>query len=242
MRLRNYCFLKHAVLLLLLFLPVILFAQSKKISGTVTDSTGRGIPSVTVTERGTKNSAATTSDGAFIVTVSNANATLIFSSVGYADKEVDVNSETTFNVVLTTSVANLGDVVVVGYGSQRKKDITGSVASVNTKSFNSMPIANAGEGIEGKASGVQVIASGAPGSNVTFRIRGTGTINNANPLIVVDGVPSDAPLNNINPNDIASIDILKDASASAIYGSRGANGVILITTKKGASGQGHLIA
>lgn len=224
----------------LLLAPFILFAQGKKISGTVTDSSGRGIPSVTVTEKGTKNSAATTSDGAFSLNVSNTNATLVFSSVGYVDKEVDVNDETSINVVLTTSVANLGDVVVVGYGTQRKKDVTGSVASVNTKNFNSIPIANAGEGIEGRASGVQVIASGAPGSNVTFRIRGTGTINDADPLIVVDGVPTDAPLNNINPNDIASIDILKDASASAIYGSRGANGVVLITTKKGASGQGHL--
>ncbi|MEP6684036.1 MAG: TonB-dependent receptor, partial [Parafilimonas sp.] len=223
-----------------LLMPFFLFAQSKKITGTVTDSSGRGIPSVTVTEKGTKSSAATNSDGSFTLNISNSNATLVLSSVGYADKEVDVNNETSFNVVLSISVANLGDVVVVGYGSQRKKDITGSVASVSTKNFNSMPIANAGEGIEGRASGVQVIASGAPGSNVTFRIRGTGTINDASPLIVVDGVPTDAPLNNINPNDIASIDILKDASASAIYGSRGANGVVLITTKKGASGQGHL--
>jgi TonB-dependent SusC/RagA subfamily outer membrane receptor len=216
----------------LLLAPFLLFAQSKKVTGTVTDSSGRGIPSVTVTEKGTRNSAATNSDGSFTLNISNSNATLIFSSVGYINKEVDVDDETSMNVVLTTSVANLGDVVVVGYGSQRKKDVTGSVASVSTKNFNSTPIANAGEGIEGRASGVQVIASGAPGSNVTFRIRGTGTINDASPLIVVDGVPTDAPLNNINSNDIASIDILKDASASAIYGSRGANGVVLITTKK----------
>jgi len=240
MRLPNNCFLKHGVLSLLLLAPVMLFAQSKKIFGVVTDSAGIGIPSVTVTEKGTRNSAATNSDGSFTLNVSNSNATLVFSSVGYVAKEVNVNDATSINVVLITSVANLGDVVVVGYGSVKKKDLTGAVASISTKNFNSIPIVNAGEGIEGRAAGVQVIASGAPGSNVTFRIRGTGTINDANPLIVVDGVPTDAPLNNINPNDIASIDILKDASASAIYGSRGANGVVLITTKKGASGQGHL--
>ncbi|MEP6467560.1 MAG: SusC/RagA family TonB-linked outer membrane protein, partial [Parafilimonas sp.] len=236
---RENCFLKHAVLVLLMFAPLILFAQNKKISGAVTDSTGRGIPSVTVTEKGTHNSTATTSDGSFTLSVP-ANAVLIFSSVGYIDKEIDVNNQTDFNVTMNTSIANLSEVVVVGYGTQRKKDVTGSVASVNTKDFNSIPIANAGEAIEGKAAGVQVIASGAPGSNVTFRIRGTGTINNADPLIVIDGVPTDAPLNNLNPDDIASIDILKDASAAAIYGSRGANGVVLITTKKGVNGKGHL--
>lgn len=239
MRLQNNCFLKHIILLLLFITPVMLFAQNKKITGAVTDSSGRGIPSVTVTEKGTQHAAVTNSDGSFTLTVSN-NATLVFSSVGYVDKEVAVDHESSINVVLNSSVTNLGEVVVVGYGTQRKKDVTGSVASINTKNFNSLPIANAGEAIEGKASGVQVIASGAPGSNVTFRIRGTGTINNADPLIVIDGVPTDAPLNNINPNDIASIDVLKDASASAIYGSRGANGVVLITTKKGAGGPGHL--
>ncbi len=229
-----------ALLLSVLMMPIIVLAQTRQVTGTVTDSTGKGIPSVTVTERGTHNSTATTSNGNFTLNISGNSAVLTLSSVGFITQEIPVNNGTSFTVVLSNSAANLGEVVVVGYGTQRKKDVTGSVVSVNTKDFNSLPVSNAGEAIEGKAAGVQVIASGAPGSNVTFRIRGTGTINNSDPLLVIDGVPADAPLNNLNPDDIASIDILKDASAAAIYGSRGANGVVLITTKRGANGKGHL--
>ncbi|HSQ44040.1 MAG TPA: TonB-dependent receptor plug domain-containing protein, partial [Ginsengibacter sp.] len=226
--------------LVFLVSPFFLFAQSKKITGTVTDSSGRGIPLVTVTEKGTKNSTVTISDGNFTFNVSGSNSVLVISSVGYVTKEIKVNEETSFHIVLPVSVSSLGEVVVVGYGTQRKKDVTGAVTTINTKNFNSIPVSNAGEAMEGKAAGVQVISSGSPGSNVTFRIRGTGTINNADPLLVIDGVPTDAPLNNLNPDDIASIDVLKDASAAAIYGSRGANGVVLITTKHGAEGKGHL--
>jgi len=226
--------------LVFLVCPFFLFAQAKKINGTVTDSSGRGIPLVTVTERGTKNSTVTSSDGNFDFNVSGSNSVLVISSVGYVTKEIKLNGETSFNVVLAISVSNLGEVVVVGYGTQRKKDVTGAVTTINTKNFNSIPVSNAGDAMQGKAAGVQVISSGSPGSNVTFRIRGTGTINNADPLLVIDGLPTDAPLNNLNPDDIASIDVLKDASAAAIYGSRGANGVVLITTKHGAEGKGHL--
>ena len=226
--------------LVFLVCPFFLFAQAKKINGTVTDSSGRGIPLVTVTEKGTKNSTVTSSDGNFDFNVSGSNSVLVISSVGYVTKEIKLNGETSFNVVLAISVSNLGEVVVVGYGTQRKKDVTGAVTTINTKNFNSIPVSNAGDAMQGKAAGVQVISSGSPGSNVTFRIRGTGTINNADPLLVIDGVPTDAPLNNLNPDDIASIDVLKDASAAAIYGSRGANGVVLITTKHGAEGKGHL--
>ena len=233
-------FKRSIIFLFIVLTPFGVFAQAKKISGVVTDSTGKGIPSVTVTEKGTLNSTATRNDGSFTINVPSGNPVLVFSSVGYSNREVAVGNETNLSVTLNVSVANVGAVVVVGYGTQRKKDVTGSVATVDTKDFNSIPIANAGEAIEGKAAGVQVIASGAPGSNVTFRIRGTGTINNSEPLIVIDGVPTDAPLNNLNPDDIASIDVLKDASAAAIYGSRGANGVVLITTKRGVKGSGHL--
>jgi TonB-linked SusC/RagA family outer membrane protein len=226
--------------LVFLVSPFFLFAQAKKINGTVTDSSGRGIPLVTITEKGTKNSTVTGSDGNFNFNVSDTNSVLIISSVGYVTKEIKVNDETSFNIVLPVSVSSLGEVVVVGYGTQRKKDVTGAVTTINTKNFNSIPVSNAGEAMQGKAPGVQVISSGSPGSNVTFRIRGTGTINNADPLLVIDGVPTDAPLNNLNPDDIASVDVLKDASAAAIYGSRGANGVVLITTKHGAEGKGHL--
>lgn len=237
----KYCLSKFSIWYLFLLVPSFLFAQGRKISGTVTDSLGRGIPAVTIAEEGTNNSTIATSDGNFSLVVSGNNPGLLFSSVGYVTKEVKLTGDqSSVNVVLQTSVASLGEVVLVGYGSVKKKDLTGAISNVDVKNLATQPVANAGEGIEGKAAGVQVISSGAPGSNVTFRIRGTGTINNADPLVVVDGVPTDAPLNNIDPNDIASIDVLKDASAAAIYGSRGANGVILITTKKGTNGKGHL--
>jgi len=232
---------KQLILLLLFLLShSFLFAQAKKITGIVTDNTGKEVPLATITEKGTNNSTVTTSDGNFNFTVSGNNSVLVISSVGYVTKEIKVNGETSFNIVLPIAVSNLGEVVVVGYGTQRKKDVTGAVTTINTKNFNSIPVSNAGEAMEGKAAGVQVISSGSPGSNVTFRIRGTGTINNADPLLVIDGVPTDAPLNNLNPDDIASVDVLKDASAAAIYGSRGANGVVLITTKHGVEGKGHL--
>ena len=237
----KYCLSKYSILYFFLWVPSFLFAQSRKITGTVTDSLGRGIPSVTISQEGAINSAVATSDGTFAIAVSGDNPTLEFSSVGYTTKEVKLQpDETSLSVVLQTSVSSLGEVVLIGYGSVKKKDLTGAVSNIEVKNLASEPVPNAGEGIEGKAAGVQVISSGSPGSNVTFRIRGTGTINNADPLIVVDGVPTDAPLNNIDPNDIASIDVLKDASAAAIYGSRGANGVILITTRKGSGGKGHL--
>src|SRR5690242_12329041 len=232
----KYCLSKFSIWYLFLLVPSCLFAQGRKISGTVTDSLGRGIPAVTIAEEGTNNSTIATSDGNFSLVVSGNNPGLLFSSVGYVTKEVKLTGDqSSVNVVLQTSVASLGEVVLVGYGSVKKKDLTGAVSNVDVKNLATQPVANAGEGIEGKAAGVQVISSGAPGSNVTFRIRGTGTINNADPLVVVDGVPTDAPLNNIDPNDIASIDVLKDASAAAIYGSQASNGVILITTKEGTT-------
>lgn len=132
------------------------------------------------------------------------------------------------------------EVVVIGYGTQKKADVTGSVSSVNAKELKSLPVPNIGEALQGRATGMQIVSSGSPGSNVTIRIRGTGTINNSDPLIVIDGIPTDIPLNAISQDDIASIDVLKDASATAIYGSRGANGVVVITTKKGSSTKNHL--
>src|SRR5690606_5266841 len=120
-------------------------------------------------------------------------------------------------------------------GTQKRKDLTGSVSSVNTKELKSLPVPSIGEALQGRAAGMQIITSGAPGSNVVFRIRGTGTINNSDPLIVIDGIPTDIPLNTLSPDDISNIEILKDASAAAIYGARGANGVVIITTKRGNS-------
>lgn len=227
-------------LILFSFSPFILFAQNTTISGKVlSGEDNKPLRGVSVQIKGVQEGKTTDINGSFTI---NASATdsLIFSYVGFEKFQVAVNAKKNLKVILVPVSNKLQDVVVVGYGTVKKKDVTGSVSSISTKEFASIPVPNAGEAIEGKAAGVQVISSGTPGSNVTVRVRGTGTINNADPLIVIDGVPTDAPLNNINPDDIASLDILKDASAAAIYGSRGANGVILITSKKGVNGKGHL--
>lgn len=210
------------------------------VSGRVTDPKGQPLPGVAVIEKGTSNGATTDSNGDFHLKVAGSSSVLVFKFIGFQSQEVTVGSKTNINVTLLDDVKNLNEVVVVGYGTQKKRDVTGAVSSVNMKEISSQPVPDIGQAIEGRTAGVQAVTSGAPGSNVTLRVRGTGTINNADPLLVIDGVPTDIPLNTLNPDDIASLDVLKDASASAIYGSRGANGVVLITTKKGSSGQNHL--
>jgi len=229
--------------MLVLFFLVAAFytkAQTVPFSGQVySKDNNTSLSGASVQVKGSPVKTITDSLGVFKINAAK-GAVLIISYVGYDNTEIKTNGNKDLKIQLNPANKSLQEVVVVGYGTVKKKDLTGSVASVNTKDFNSTPISDAGQAIEGKAAGVQVMSSGAPGSNVTFRIRGTGTINNADPLIVVDGVPTDAPLNNINPDDIASFDILKDASAGAIYGSRGANGVILITTKKGKNAKGQL--
>lgn len=213
--------------------------QSLSISGKVTDAAG-ALPGVSITEKGTTNGTLTDGNGNYKLNVKDENAILVFSFLGYSGQEVPVAGKTFVNVVLTENVKALNEVVVVGYGTQKKKDVTGAVTSVNIKEISSQPVPDIGQAIEGRAAGVQALTSGSPGSNVTIRVRGVGTINNADPLLVIDGVPTDVPLNTLNPDDVASFDVLKDASAAAIYGSRGANGVVLITTKKGSAGASHL--
>lgn len=231
-------------------------AQTKTISGKVTDSKGEAVPSATVTVKGTRNSTSTSNDGSFRLTVPSNATTLVISSVGFASTEVAISGDV---VNATLEVANeaLNEVVVIGYGTQRKRDLTGAVASVKAKDFNQGVQVSPDQLVQGKVAGVQVINnSGQPGGATTFKIRGNSSLRTGNqPLFVIDGVivdgssarpglsvtglgatPDGNPLNFINPNDIASIDILKDASATAIYGSRGANGVVIVTTKKGQSG------
>lgn len=215
-------------------------ANAITITGTVTDNKGLPLPGVSVTEKGTTNGITTDANGNFTLNVANPSSVLVFKYIGYTGKEVAVGTQTSLTVSLTEDVTALNEVVVVGYGTQRKKDVTGSVSSANMKELGSLPVPDIGQAVQGRVAGIQAVTSGAPGSNVTLRVRGVGTINNADPLLVIDGVPTDVPLNTLNTDDIASFDVLKDASAAAIYGSRGANGVVLITTKKGKAGQSHL--
>jgi len=219
--------------------------QSLRVTGRVVDSKGVSLPGVSVSEKGTVNGTVTDAKGNFKLDVVNHASVLVFHFVGYISQEVAVGSQTTFSVVLAEDVHSLNEVVVVGYGTQKKRDLTGSITSVSGKDLGSQPVPDAGQAIEGKAAGVQVITSGAPGANSSIQIRGLGSINDSSPLLVIDGVPTPGGvnyLNTINPADIAAIDVLKDASSAAIYGSQGANGVIIVTTKKGTAGQGHLNA
>lgn len=234
-------------------LPVLLllsyagFAQDKTITGRVTDSTGNGISGVSVTVKGqSSRGTSTAADGRFSISVPNNATTLIFSSVGFATQEAAISGNTV-SVSLRSASTDLNAVVIIGYGSVRKKDLTGSVTAVNAKDFVKGPITTPEQLIAGKVAGVSITPnSGAPGSGSTIRIRGGASLNASNdPLIVIDGMPLSNsgiagvanPLAMINPNDIASFTILKDASATAIYGSRASNGVIIITTKKGQSGK-----
>ncbi len=219
------------ILLCSSFFSMSSFAQEVK--GTIKDDQGQLLPGASVVEKGTSNGAVSDFDGHYNITVSQ-GAILVFSYVGYDAKEVTVGLQTTINVNLEAGNA-LDEVVVVGYGTQRKSDLTGAVSSVSAKDFEKQPVSRVEDALQGRAAGVQVTKnSGAPGADIRIRVRGSNSINGNNqPLIVLDGVIG-ADLRSINTNDIASMEILKDASATAIYGSRGANGVILVTTKRGS--------
>jgi TonB-dependent starch-binding outer membrane protein SusC len=229
--------LRCLLLMLLFILPAgIVFAQQKTITGKVTDqSTGEPLSGVSVLADKNKKGVATKQDGAYSITTDGGSTSLIFSYVGYASQVINIGTNSVINVSLLPSVKTGDDIVVIGYGTSRKKDLTGSVASIPMADLEKIPITRADQMIQGRVSGVQVIQTNAePGGNVSIRIRGTNSINSGNePLFVIDGFPGAGDLNSINPSDIASIEILKDASATAIYGSRGANGVVLISTKKG---------
>lgn len=223
------------------------------ITGKVTDDKGEPLRGATITEKGIKNTVVTKEDGSFTINTSNTKPVLIISYVGYEPKEVSVNNQTDLSIALAPAASNLNDVVVVGYGRQRRSDLTGSVASVKTAELQQTPISSIDQGLVGRASGVMVTqTSGMPGATASIRIRGASSLQGGNePLYVIDGVPvysgsgfgetggntRMSALSTINPNDIESIEILKDASATAIYGSRAANGVILITTRAGKSGR-----
>ncbi|MEO6707099.1 MAG: TonB-dependent receptor plug domain-containing protein, partial [Ginsengibacter sp.] len=202
--------------------------QSIKISGKVTDETGQPLEGVSINEKAAGNGTMTDAQGNFELNVASEKSLLEISFIGFTTRKVAVGKLTTFHIVLQKNVNALDSVVVIGYGTQKRGDLTGSVSSIKSSDIASLPLPDAGQAIQGKAAGVQIVSPGAPGSNVTIRVRGIGTVNSSDPLLVIDGVPTDIPLNTISPDDIASIDILKDASASAIYGSRGANGVVIV--------------
>ena len=207
-----------------------------KVTGTITDSSGNPIPGASVTVKGTKNGTSADAKGNYTITVAD-DATLVFSGAGFGTIEEKVNGRESINPVLLVSERKLDEVVVIGYGTQRRRDLTGSVASVKGADIAKQPVQTATQAIQGKVAGVQVLSSGEPNSLPTVRVRGTGTmLGGANPLYVVDGVITD-DIRNINSADIVTLDVLKDASATAIYGMRAANGVIIITTKKGRTGK-----
>ncbi|WP_054721033.1 SusC/RagA family TonB-linked outer membrane protein [Marinifilum fragile] len=211
------------------------WAQDVLVKGIVTGAEdGLTIPGVSVVEKGTTNGTTTDFDGNYQIKV-NTDAILVFSYIGMKTFEVAVGTQTEINVALETDNFAMDEVVVVGYGVQKKSDITGSVASVNAKALEDQPVSNAAALLQGRAAGVMVTqTSGEPGAGLSVRVRGTGTVNNSSPLYVVDGILLDN-ISHLNPSDFKSLEVLKDASATAIYGSRGANGVVLITTKTGNS-------
>ena len=232
-------------LLLMLLVPSLALAQSTT-SGTVSElENGFPLPGVNVTIKGSSSGTTTNFDGKYQLTVSNGDV-LVFSYVGYTSQEVIIAGQTVLDIQLSEDASALDEIVLIGYGSVKKEDLTGAVDLITAKDFNQGPIVSAQQLISGKIAGVSVTSgSGAPGDGQTIRIRGNGSLGlSSNPLIVVDGIPlndggvggSRNPLNLINPNDIESMVVLKDASATAIYGSRGANGVIIITSKKGKEG------
>ncbi|UOR06555.1 TonB-dependent receptor [Hymenobacter aerilatus] len=223
-----------------LFLPTaqVLAQATQTVSGRVVGADGGGgLPGVTVLQKGTTNGVSTNSDGDFTLSVP-AGSTLVFSAIGYVSQEAVV-SGATMNVKLATDNKALDEVVVVGYGVQRAEAVTGSVASISGENLREVPSANISQALQGRLPGVQFSQSSSqPGATTQIRIRGTRSLSASNdPLIVLDGIPFPGSIGDINPNDIQSVDILKDASATAIYGSRGANGVVLVTTKGGKMGQ-----
>ncbi|GAB3967064.1 TonB-dependent receptor [Spirosoma terrae] len=208
------------------------------VQGTVTDEKGETLPGVSIIVKGTQRGATTDAEGNYKLDVPNATSVLIFSYVGYLSQEVSVGNLTTVNVTLKADDKTLDEIVVVGYGTVKKKDLTGSVGVVSAKEVKDLGVTRIEQGLAGRVAGVQVKAvSGEPGAAPQIRIRGIGSISaGAGPLYVVDGFPTDN-IQTLNPNDIETLDILKDASATAIYGSRGSNGVVIITTKRGKAGK-----
>src|SRR5205085_4760851 len=216
------------------------FSQNNfKVSGKVTDENGKPVPGATVQVKGTTTATATLPDGSYSLMAPSGTSTLMITSVGYTELEVAVNNKSQLNISIVSTASALQDVVVIGYATVKKKDVTGAVAGINQKDIRSRPVTNALQAMQGKVAGVDITSNERPGQVGSINIRGVRSLTASNtPLFVVDGIPlSTGGIDYLNPNDIESIDVLKDASASAIYGSRGANGVVIVTTKQGKAGR-----
>jgi TonB-dependent starch-binding outer membrane protein SusC len=234
-----------ALKVFLLFITIISWTtahtQTRALTGTVTDSdTKETLPGATIQIKGTTNGTTSDINGKYTVQISGPSAILLVSFIGYEDKEIIVENQTVINILMVTKKTMLDQVVVVGYGTQKKSDVTGATVNLKGAELTKQPVLTATQAMQGKVSGVQIISSGSPGSAPQLRIRGTSTLlGGTHVLYVVDGVLTD-DITNVNTSDIVDMNILKDASSSAIYGSRGANGVVIITTKKGSSTSGKL--
>ncbi|MEG2103133.1 MAG: TonB-dependent receptor plug domain-containing protein, partial [Flavobacterium sp.] len=242
-------------LLLIIALCVLVYssgyAQGKTVTGTVTDPAKLSIPGVNVIVKGTNRSTSTDFDGKYSINAAPGE-TLVFSFVGFVKQEIKIGTAASYNVSLDAESSSLNEVVVIGYGTQKKKLTTGAISGIKTENFTERPISRIDQGLIGQVAGVRVKqTTGLPGQPFSIEIRGAGSITAGNePLYVVDGFPiytegsnsngsfsNGSPLDNMNPNDVASIEVLKDAAAAAIYGSRASNGVVIITTKKGKKGK-----
>nr|WP_243462488.1 TonB-dependent receptor plug domain-containing protein [Bacteroides stercorirosoris] len=228
------------LMLLLISCSLGIWAQNKTVTGVVVDVQGESIIGANVLVKGTVNGVITDINGKFTLNQVAADATLQISFIGYKEQTIDLKGKSNIRVVMQEDTEMLDEVVVVGYGVQKKSDVTGAMISVSSEELTSRPVSNAFEAMQGKAAGVDITSNERPGEIGTINIRGVRSLSASNtPLYVVDGIPlmSTSGIETLNPNDIESIDILKDASATAIYGSRGANGVILVTTKQGKEGK-----
>ncbi|WP_315822906.1 SusC/RagA family TonB-linked outer membrane protein [Paraflavitalea speifideaquila] len=241
---------KLLVVIFVLLAGIPCLAQNKPVSGKVSSPDNKPLPGVTVQVKNTNLVTTTAEDGAFSLAAPSDKVVLVFTYVGYASKELTVTAGSPVTVQLQEDVKDLGEVVVVGYGTQRKTDLTGAVTSLRGDKIREMPVVSVEQAMQGRMPGVQVQqTSGQPGAGISIRVRGVSSIAGGNePLYVIDGLPQFNDdvrgvngLATINPSDIESIEVLKDASATAIYGSRGANGVVMVTTKSGKSGQPRVV-
>lgn len=234
---------KMLSMFLVIFLSAFsLMAQNKTVTGTVTDEKGAPVAGVSVTIKGTRTGVVTGADGVFRIEVSASAKTLEFSYVGYETMDVAIGSQSNISVQLKPGQSQMDEVVVVAYGTVKKGDFTGSAATISAEDFKNRPLTNVTNALPGSAPGVQTSAAGgSPGSSPGIRIRGFGSVNaSSSPLYVVDNVPYEGGIANLNAEDIETMTVLKDASTTALYGSRASNGVIMITTKKGKKNKNTL--